>query len=456
MTDDRSARNVRVLFGLVTLAGCGALVIGLLFTERMLTPFADHPHINPINVGYIHIIRVAYLILGAMLAALGILLPRIGGLREGLARHPRSVNLLLLALFVFYPCAILELALWAHPQLSTVETLKRSISYVPSAFTVHRMASADQTVLNLDLLHRTPIYFISNGYRARPFPVRKPPGEIRIFIVGGSHVFDGHAYGRTDWPTATEDRLHAMGFANVRVINAGTAGHRSFDALGRLVSEIHLYDPDYVVLCNTYNDLKFFPWVSPDQTLLKGIEPLPKPTHQHVGLLRRIVEHSQLYMRLSNAIVHFSGRGAPKIAGDLDVAPPVGGFERISPYALSQYKLQLQAFADICADAGIQPVFFTESRLVTLANYAEIERKGRYQTSTTLTARTMAEAYQACDSLLRLVAEEKHARFFDLARTVSGIEADFRDPIHLEPQGSAAVATSAAEYLATVLKQRGR
>ncbi len=454
MTDPRHARNVRVLFGLVTLAGFVTVIIGLLFTERLLTPFADHPHINPINVRYIRLVQIRYLVLGASLSALGLLLPRIIGFRDWLAGQPRAINVILLLSFVAWPCAILELALWAHPQFSTAETLKRSISYVPSAFSVHRMVEREQTVLAPDLLNRRPIYSIRNGYRSRPFDVRKPAGEIRIFIIGGSHVLDAWSYGEQDWPTATETRLHELGFRNVRVINAGTAGHRTFDALGRLVSEIHLYAPDYVVLCCTYNDLKFFPWVSPERTLLKGIEPLPGPTHRPIGFLRWLLEHSQLYVRASNAVAQLTGRVAKQAGGDLDVAPTEGGYQEISPYALRQYQLQLRVFADICTNAGIQPVFFTESRLITQANYAEIEKKGGYRTTIRLAPGTLADTYRQCDSLLRLVAEEKHAYFFDLAKTVSGIEADFRDPIHLEPQGSAVVAASAADYLSTILKKR--
>ncbi len=456
MSDPKAARNVRVVLGLIALAGFVALVVGLLFQERLLAAVAGRTQLNPINVRYIHLVRLGYWLMGAALVAIGLGVGRIGRLREWLGRRPHAVNLLLAGVLVLYPCMMLELALWAHPQLSTVELERRSLSYDRSAFSVHRLSSADQTVLDADLLRRNPIYFLHDGYRGRPFSVRKPPGEIRIFVVGGSYVFDPASYGYDDWPTAVERSLRHLGFGNVRVINAGTPGHRSFDAVGRLHSELWLYDPDYVVLCDTYNDLKYFTWVGPQRTLLQNIEPLPKPTHERVGLLRRLLEHSQLYLRLSRTLVALAGRAGVQVAGDLDKAAPGGGHQEISPFALRQYRLLLATFADICKNAGIVPIFFTEAHLVTAANYGEIERRGLYQTSTLLSPRAMAEAYRACDSVLAEVAREKRAYFFDPGRAVSGVEGNFRDPVHLSPRGSALVAANAAGDLASVLRERGR
>ena len=44
----------------------------------------------------------------------------------------------------------------------------------------------------------------------------------------------------------------------LKSINAGIPGHSSAESVGRLFAEGHAFSPDFVLLYNTWNDLKFF------------------------------------------------------------------------------------------------------------------------------------------------------------------------------------------------------
>ena len=45
---------------------------------------------------------------------------------------------------------------------------------------------------------------------------------------------------------------------HVEVINAGIPGHTSGDSLGRLYTEIWQWKPDYVIMYEAWNDIKYF------------------------------------------------------------------------------------------------------------------------------------------------------------------------------------------------------
>jgi hypothetical protein len=107
-------------------------------------------------------------------------------------------------------------------------------------------------------------YFINrNGTRGRGFSRRKPSGTTRVLILGGSAVFDPNVFDAdsidtNDWPHRVERLLKSMGFDGVEVVNAGIPGHSTVDSFGRLYSQLWLYEPDVIVVYQTWNDIKYW------------------------------------------------------------------------------------------------------------------------------------------------------------------------------------------------------
>ena len=61
-----------------------------------------------------------------------------------------------------------------------------------------------------------------------------------------------------DWPSRIQANLNRDGKATIEVINAGIPSLASFDSVGRLYTEGHLFNPDCVILYNAWNDIKYF------------------------------------------------------------------------------------------------------------------------------------------------------------------------------------------------------
>ena len=76
-------------------------------------------------------------------------------------------------------------------------------------------------------------YIIRNGYRGEPFLVIKDKEEIRIFILGGSFVFDIGVGYKQDWPNRVEQILKRKGLKNINIIfghiNLSNLGTNKFD-----------------------------------------------------------------------------------------------------------------------------------------------------------------------------------------------------------------------------------
>src|SRR5262249_19869413 len=117
-------------------------------------------------------------------------------------------------------------------------------------------------------------YFINSlGYRGSDFAIRKPKGITRILILGGSSVFDQNVKDSNpdegnDWPHLAERLLKKKGFENIEIINAGIPAHASFDSLGRLYSQLWVYEPDYILLYDAWNDIKLFGRLTPERPLI--------------------------------------------------------------------------------------------------------------------------------------------------------------------------------------------
>ena len=60
------------------------------------------------------------------------------------------------------------------------------------------------------------------------------------------------------WPHLIEKALHHRGYDKVEVLNAGVVGYSSFDSFSSLYSGIWMFKPDYVLLYNAWNDIKYF------------------------------------------------------------------------------------------------------------------------------------------------------------------------------------------------------
>jgi lysophospholipase L1-like esterase len=328
---------------------------------------------------------------------------------------------------------------------------ERSLQYAPSLFARTVFPQRAQTAYGGKTVNDGLIYPInSQGYRGPELAATKPANTVRFIIYGGSQVFDINAANDNDWPRRVEKILRGQGL-NVEVINAGAPGHASWDSVGKLFAEGHAFAPDYVVLCNAWNDLKSF---RSERPLLRQFKPYaatgdPRQNYQN-ALDRFICERSQLFVRLR--MKYYSWRLRAGAQGQIPESAAKAG-DDVSAAALKQYSLNLQTFADVAKNAGAAPVLMTQPRLASLKN-TDDEKKRLHYYYVNLTHEGLVKAFEQTDAIIRQTAQDKGATLIDAAPQLTGRGELFTDEVHYNDAGSQAIAEFVAGELAKVLTQR--
>ncbi len=316
-----------------------------------------------------------------------------------------------------------------------------ALRFEGSIFSRHVLPAAPLRVVT----KRGPIYRINaKGYRGPDFDWEKPDDAVRIVVYGGSAVFDVNASEGEDWPALVERALAQRSRARVEVINAGTPGHASFDAVGRLLAEGHRLSPDYVVLYNAWNDIKYF---GSDQPILRQFKPYlasRDPVRSPTGRLDgRLADLSHLY-RFLRLRYHVWNR----LLGTEGAKPAPEPSARSPKRAqLRQFQLNLRGFVDLARDIAAVPLLMTQGRLVSRRN-TEAQRRDIAYEYVRLTHDGLVEAFEATDRIIHAVGREEDVAVIDASARLSGEARFFSDHVYLTRSGSAALAALVADALA--------
>lgn len=384
-------------------------------------------------------------------------------------RRERRLRLLLVVGSTVVALTAAEIGVRIFLPYNTPDTLARySLSYTSTAFTRQRLAPEGRLVEvdaakawgtkpEGDPAERT-FHINGLGFRGPSFSPRKPEGVRRVFVMGGSSVFDQNVSDPSpdvggSWPNRAQTLLRERNVGDVEVINGGTPGHSSLDVLGRLTSEIWLYEPDVVVLYTGWNEIKGFrAWeISPEAppaATVRAFVPGEDPFRAYRGRFDRWLSHSQLYVKVRNRVV--GGGLALGPEGRLPEGEPGSSY---GPWGPRQYALNVRSFVDVVRNAGALPVLATQATLVT--DGLPVERASsigsRYQL---LDPASLVRAFAEVHGVLRAVAAEKSVPLLDAAAVLSGEPSYFADHVHLTPEGSEALARLTADALEPLLASR--
>ncbi len=290
------------------------------------------------------------------------------------------------------------------------------------------------------------------GYRGAEFSPVKPQGVTRILIYGGSFVFDIYASLNQDWPNQIQMLLHERGYTNVEVINAGIPGHRSSDSVGRLFTEGHRFDPDFVVLCNTFNDIKFFDLKKPFLREVVPYQPENNPmTNYHGEIDRLLSESSRLYTFIRQE--YYQRKYKVGLEGARRRGHNHNYYEarQMFPAAVGQFELNVELFVDAAKNIGAVPVVMSQPRLVTADNAELEEHKLRNFRPMFRHQDYVVDCFKAADQIIQRVAREKSAVFIHAAAQFTGDGDMFVDHIHLSESGSRRLAAYVADQLIPLL-----
>lgn len=344
---------------------------------------------------------------------------------------------IIIFLAALIPILLVETYIRMTKDYVTPEIIReRSLQYSPALFARHVFPLKEQ------IIEERGWHINPKGYRGKDFTNKKSAGTKRIIVYGGSAVFDQNVVNKNDWPARIEQLLKENGLANVEVINAGIPGHASFDSFGRLFMEGHTFEPDFVILYNSWNDIKYFPEQRP---LLRTYKPYYeskefRSTYQ--GFLdQAFCEVSQLYVRLRSRYYtrKFNLGSEGIIQGD--------EYSReIHDHGPTQFQLNIEMFTDLAHNIGATPILVTQARLVT-HNNSEKEKSRIGYHFVRMKHEVLLEAFQRADDIILDVAKSKQVAVIDAAKQMSGKSEYFGDHVHLSDPGSRELAKIISEYL---------
>jgi len=260
-------------------------------------------------------------------------------------------------------------------------------------------------------------------------------------------VFDMVADIGGDWPHLTEILLHERGYQHVEVINAGIPGLTAVDSVGRLFGEGHLYQPDCVILCNAWNDIKHF---NKTEAWLRHYTPHIYTKDFRIdymnGLDQTLCEFSQLYVRLRSR--YFLYRFHVGLEGAIPKQKNAG--HEITATALSQYQLAMETFVDIARNSNALPILMTQARLVATTNTPE-EREKIYYEYQPYDHDTLVKAFEKTNEMIHEVAMRKNVLLLDASSEMTGKDEYFQDHVHTTTAGSQKLAELTAAMLEPVI-----
>jgi len=337
----------------------------------------------------------------------------------------------------------------------TPEILRnRSVQYEPVIFARHAFKREARLIKHTFGSKKGLVWEINEqGYRGPNFEKEKPDGITRIIIYGGSAVFDIKSTQGEDWPHRVKGILRKSGFSNVEVINAGVIGHTALESVGRLFTEGYAFEPDYVLIYNAWNDIKYFS--SPNTALwtlrpsLQGFDPR---IHYGNTVDRWLCEWSQLYTVLRRTYYKAKlkiGKEGQRKADDQQ--RPISA---LNPNGFQQYQLAMEVFVDLARNIGAKPVLVTQARLVHESNaLTEKQQKRIDYHHVGLNHEALVETFDRLDAIVRKVATKKGALLIDASAHLSGKDWAFDDHVHVVPKGSEALAQLVAAHLQNILRE---
>jgi hypothetical protein len=358
-------------------------------------------------------------------------------------------------------CILAEVYIRLTKSYETPDTLReRSLEYEATLFSKNAFPQMAQ---RKNGTWRGPwsVEINERGYRGKLFAVPKPKEVVRVVVLGGSAAFDAGAGEGEDWPHLTNELLWARGYTHVEIINMATPGYATWNALGQLYSEVWMFEPDYVLVYEAWNDIRYFTWLSADRSLLRGERPaktvkdsnlVDNPFMYYTGSLDQLLSHSQLYTRVrwryqSWQMGMIGFEGVIKPAGGSQNAPSQPSLsDSYGFHASRQYALNLSLIADAAQHIGATPLFLTQARLVSPPN-SEADRQKIWYERVNLSHDALVRAFTDCDKAVFAVAKTKDIPVLDLSEMFTGRSELFYDHVHLTPTGSQEIAKAVADFL---------
>jgi lysophospholipase L1-like esterase len=367
--------------------------------------------------------------------------------RQWLISHRKEWILSGASLFVAF--ALMDVAMSYLGVVETVEHQRaRSIAYTFGNYTKHRLVP--KIILVED---GVAIPINTRGFRGQEINVDRKPGQIRILFLGGSQVFD---FNGGDWPSMVGKELRRLEF-NVETINAGVPGHTTFDSLGKLLTDIWTLKPQIIFLCQAWNDIKYFSWLSPNNPY-RGLPPREpaswkKDWRLYPSGIDRLLSYSAFYRKFRwgfGQILYFEEGNQKNKSIRKIVAPATA-----KNWGPKQYRINLEMIATLSREIGAELAICKQAHQAVVGGTGPIQTVARdYGTRNTgLSHDELMRYFDITYNIIDDIALNRALQIFDMNEALSGRKDYFNDGIHFSPTGSRKASKLVAKKLAPMISR---
>jgi hypothetical protein len=287
----------------------------------------------------------------------------------------------------------------------------------------------------------------SFGFRGPEISHLKPPGTVRVMVLGASETFGLYESEGHEFPALLRT-LIAVRHENVEVVNAAVAGM----SLPRLLTYwqrwVSTFEPDLVLLYpspHLYLDTGGPP-------ILDAAPPSPLPPLAFRLRLQDRVIAAMRPFKLAKIL-----RARYLLRQELSQHDEDWVFHEVPRDRLARFAGDLRRLGDSIADRGARPVLLTHASAISSpvrsADITFLEPFRVLYPRVTAEILQKFEASTAAETIRLATARKWHA--IDLASHLSGSRSLFVDPVHFNDAGSAAAASLLAAGLEPLLAGAG-
>lgn len=368
-----------------------------------------------------------------------------------MSMNKKNIAVTVTTLILFFVAAEFLLKKTRPGDLKTPNELRQvSLEYEPAVFSRQRILRESR-----DIIKSAETRFHINGYGYRGPEIDMPKKRTRIIIYGGSAVFDPLV--SVSWPEKVQEHLNKLSY-DVEVINAGIPGASSAEIAARFFSEVLYLRPDFVLMYEGWNDVRFF---NPQSLRLDQLTVLDKKKNFFLYPSGRVdsllSENSYLYLMARNwylqSIAFREQKNIPYVSRKDRYGNEKNFFGEIYNFG-SQVNINTKIFIEAAFGAGVRPIIVTQAVLPVYGINEESRKKIDFS-YVELNLQGILQALKQINEQQIKAAKDKKADLIDANSKMSGRQDLFFDHVHFSKAGSDMFAHYMAESLAPYLQRVG-
>lgn len=246
------------------------------------------------------------------------------------------------------------------------------------------------------------------------------------------------------------EKLRHVGH-DVEVINAGVPGHVTFDSFAKVLTDIWTLEPNIIFLCQAWNDIKYFPWLTPEIPY-RGLPPTKAVSWQkdwrlYPNGIDRVLSSSAIYRQYRwgiGQLLYFEEGGQRTNAGRSEKVN-----NTITQWGTKQYRLNLTLIADLSDAIRAELIICKQAHLAVVGGTGPDQEAARDYgvRNTRLSHAALMRAFELTYSIIDEIAEDAGVKISDMNEGLSGRKEYFLDGIHFGPMGSHAASNLVYEAL---------